>query len=165
MSYMVLLLGQSDKIIRGRTGPTCEPDAQLIATTQFQSKGIGGTRGSLWALAQTSLSLSTASPTSCLASAGARIQGGLHRKTSSQFNPEGSAASSRAGRFHQSLGGAGFAAEAGPRQRPWLSANANENYVAKFTFCRIVMCHKKYLKSIADWCRCRSQPWLSLRRS
>ena|SRR5258708_6323284 len=164
MTHMVLLLRHSDKIIRGRTSPTRECDAQFTPAADLHFRGFGGVGRSLWAIAQTSLPLFTASPTNGFAPAGSRTQGGLYRKACPQFNPEGSAASSAAALFHQSLGGSGLAAGAGAHRRPWLNPGAIENCVAKFTFCRIVMCHKRCLRFIAGWCRNRSREGLSPRR-
>jgi len=164
MTHKVLLLRHSDEIIRGRTSPTRECDAQFTSTADLHFRGFEGVGRSLWAVAQTGLPLFTASPTSGIAAAGSRTKGGLYRKACPQFNPEGSSAGSAAELFHQSLGGWGLAAWAGPHPRPWLNPGASENCVAKITFCRIVMCHKRCLRFTAGWCRSPSREALSPRR-
>src|SRR5258708_203787 len=162
---MVLLLRHSDKINGGRTSPTRECDAQFTPTADLYFRGPGRVDRPLWVIPQASLPLFRASSASWLAATGSRTQGGLHCEASAEFDPEGSAPSSTARLFHQPVGGAGVAAGAGPHQRPWLNPGTSEKFVAKFTFSRIVMCHKRCLRFIAGWCRSQSRKALTARCS
>src|SRR6478672_11838966 len=99
---MVLFLSHSDKVIRGRTGPTREPDAQFTPATSLQFRGLGGTDRSLRSVWPTGLPLFATGSASYFAAAGSRGQGGLHRKASPQFNAQGSPAGSTAALLHQS---------------------------------------------------------------
>lgn len=152
MTRMVLFLCQSDQIIRGRAGPTCEPDFEFTPAKDRHFKGPGETRRSFWAVPATSLPLSPASPAHGFTTTRTRAQSSLHGEAAPRCHWEGSTASSAKALFHQFVGGAGAALGAGSSQRPWLNLNASQGCVVKLTSYQIVMCHKSCPRFTARWC-------------
>jgi hypothetical protein len=157
MTHTVLFIRHSGKVIRGRTGQTCESDVEIIAPTGLHFKGPRATRRPLRTVPKTGLSICRASSKVGFTIASARIQNGFHGQASPQFDPKGPAACSPSGAPHQRLGGVRAASGAGPGQRTWLSPNAKKNCAAKIIICRIVMCPKSYLKFTTGWYLKRSR--------
>jgi hypothetical protein len=54
--------------------------------------------------------------------------------------------------LYQLLGGTGVGKLPQLAPRPWLSGEASESIVAKFTICRIVTSPRSCLKFISGWC-------------
>ena len=155
---MVLLLGHSDQVIRGRTSPTREPDAQSTGRTVLPDRGSGAAYCSVRSVAQASLSLFASSSASRFTIACSRGQVGLHGETSQELDRSRSQASTRAALFHWFVGGGGTTRKVGPRQRPWLNPNASPNCNAKFIFYRIVMYRKRCPRFIAGLSRKPNRP-------
>jgi hypothetical protein len=155
MTYMVLLLRHSDKIIRGRTGPTRERDTQNAPATDLNNRGSRGVGRSLRAIAQASLSLFARGPAGDFAITGSRVQKRFHGQAPPQPDSGGPAARTTPVLFDRSVGGAGIAAGVRALQRPWLNPDVSTNCLAKLIICQIVMCRKKCHKYIAGWCRSR----------
>src|SRR3974390_2819329 len=102
---MVVLLRHSDQIIRGRTGPTCEPDAQFTSATDLLFRGLESADRPLWVVPSAGLPLSPAGPAKRFATADPGSQSGFHGQTPAQFNLPSSPTSSAASLFHQPMGG------------------------------------------------------------
>lgn len=155
---MVLFLGHSDQVIRGRTGQTREPDAQSTRQTDLYDGGSGESYRSVWSIAKAGIPLFAASSASRFTIACARGQVCLHGETPQKLDRRGSQASPQAALLHWSVGGGGTTRKARSRQRPWLNPNASPNCNAKFIFYRIVMYRKRCPRFIAGLCRKPNRP-------
>jgi len=149
MTRMVLLLCHSEVIGR-RTCPTCERDDQL-AEDQNLRRGFSRDHRALRLVPSAGLPLSARGSARFSASAHTIQESRLYGEAPSGIDFGGPSARQGKGLFDQSLGGAGVALGLGTVATPWLSPSANTSYVANFTICRIVMCHKSFHRLTGYW--------------
>jgi hypothetical protein len=158
---MVLLSRHSAEIIRGPTGPTRERDNPAHRRKRLWPRGLEADDHSFWIIAATSLPLFANGSASQCSIDHSRREKGFYRQTVQASDRTGSSASATGADFHQRLGRESFASGVGAIQNAWLRANASRECVAKSTTCLIVMCPKKYRKSINGWCRSQKMDQLN----
>lgn len=152
MSHMVLLLRQSDQVIRVRTCSACECDSQFTTAESLTSGGSELARRPIRPLAAPSLSIPLPSPTCSRTFAGSRSEGSFYGQVARFLDSTSSPTGSAWRWHHQPMGGGSAATVPQVASRPWLSAKPSAAFVVKTNMFMIVCRRKSCRKFIIGWC-------------
>lgn len=155
VTYMVLLLRQSDQVIRLRKSSTCECDGQVAQTKDLSARGLKPTRRRLRHLPASSLSLLATGPSRAPADDGAGSKNRFYSQTFLFAGPTSPPPGPARRRHYQRLGGRGSAAVFAPAPKPWLNGKTSAKSVAKINLCMTACPRKKCRRSITGWSRRR----------
>ena len=151
VTYMVLFIRRSEQVLRVRTSSTCECNGQF-AQAENLPRGFELAHRQLWPLAPSSLPLSSTSPKRWWTATDSRSEECFYCQVAGFVDLPSPPASSARRPGHQPVGGRGTARLAQLASRPWLSASASTESVAKINMCMIVSRRKRYRKFITGWC-------------
>jgi hypothetical protein len=146
----LMTYGPRQRRPEGRTFEPCSRPAPAVRST---SRSRRATRARLFDLSSASLSLSAGSPAIEGAGAGGRIQAGVHREASPQFDSARTVVRICQEALDQRSGKSSLGGSSASRGRSWLRRSGSQLAACNRSIILIAYCLRSWLRRISCWCR------------